>query len=322
MIEINNLTKIYKLNKKQMKESKTTNPLKTAVDDLSLRAVPGEIYGLLGPNGAGKTTTLRCISTIIRPSKGEIYVAGHEVQKEPEQVREKIGFLTGDIKLDPQFSVDYMFDFFGRLHHVPEEKLKARKEELFEYFGIKDFAHKKIKELSTGMGQKAAIAVCLVHDPDIVIFDEPTNGLDVVTARGVTDYLKKLKNDGKLVIISTHIMSEAEKICDRIGVIIDGQKEGWGRSSRKPGHRIWRMHFLNFTGRERERYYDGRNQADLRQGTGARIQGRKDAVFRIYPSGRDHDRGDEPCQQYEYESRAGCGGARACCICGKCSCRI
>ena len=201
MIEINNLTKIYKLNKKQMKESKTTNPLKTAVDDLSLRAVPGEIYGLLGPNGAGKTTTLRCISTIIRPTKGEIYVAGHEVQKEPEQVREKIGFLTGDIKLDPQFSVDYMFDFFGRLHHVPEEKLKARKEELFEYFGIKDFAHKKIKELSTGMGQKAAIAVCLVHDPDIVIFDEPTNGLDVVTARGVTDYLKKLRNEGKLVKI-------------------------------------------------------------------------------------------------------------------------
>lgn len=229
MIEINNLTKIYKLNKKQMKESKTTNPLKTAVDDLSLRAVQGEIYGLLGPNGAGKTTTLRCISTIIRPTKGEIYVAGHEVQKEPEQVREKIGFLTGDIKLDPQFSVDYMFDFFGRLHHVPEEKLKARKEELFEYFGIKDFAHKKIKELSTGMGQKAAIAVCLVHDPDIVIFDEPTNGLDVVTARGVTDYLKKLRNEGKLVIISTHIMSEAEKICDRIGVIIDGQKVAEGR---------------------------------------------------------------------------------------------
>ena len=120
MIEIRNLTKIYKLNKKQMKESKTTNPLKTAVDDLSLRAVPGEIYGLLGPNGAGKTTTLRCISTIIRPTKGEIYVAGHEVQKEPEQVREKIGFLTGDIKLDPQFSVDYMFDFFGKLHHVPQ----------------------------------------------------------------------------------------------------------------------------------------------------------------------------------------------------------
>lgn len=224
MIEIRNLTKTYKLNKKQMKESKTTDPVKVAVNDLSLTARPGEIYGLLGPNGAGKTTTLRCISTIIRPTKGEIYVAGHEVQKEPEKVRQVIGFLTGDIKLDPQFSVDYMFDFFGRLHNVPAEKLKQRKQELFTYFGISDFAHKKIKELSTGMGQKAAIAVSLVHDPDIIIFDEPTNGLDVVTARSVTDYLRKLKREGKLIIISTHIMSEAEKLCDRIGVIIDGKK--------------------------------------------------------------------------------------------------
>lgn len=224
MIEIKNLTKIYRLNKKQMKESKTTNPVKTAVDDLSLTAKPGEIYGLLGPNGAGKTTTLRCISTIIKPTKGEIFVSGHEVQKEPEKVREKIGFLTGDIKLDPQFSVDYLFEFFGRLHKVPAEKIKARKEELFVYFGMKDFAQKKIKELSTGMAQKAAIAVCLVHDPDIIIFDEPTNGLDIVTARSVTDYLKKLRDDGKLIIISTHIMSEAEKLCDRIGMIIDGRK--------------------------------------------------------------------------------------------------
>lgn len=228
MIEIKDLTKIYKLNKKQMKESKTTNSVKTAVDNLSLTAKPGEIYGLLGPNGAGKTTTLRCISTIIKPTKGEIFVSGHEVRKEPEKVREKIGFLTGDIKLDPQFSADYMFDFFGRLHNVPEDKMKQRKEELFTYFGMKDFSHKKIKELSTGMAQKAAIAVCLVHNPDIVIFDEPTNGLDVVTARGVTDYLKKLRDEGKLVIISTHVMSEAEKICDRIGVIIDGKKVAEG----------------------------------------------------------------------------------------------
>jgi sodium transport system ATP-binding protein len=143
MIEIKNLTKTYKLNKKQMKESRTTNPIKTAVNDLTLTARKGEIYGLLGPNGAGKTTTLRCISTIIRPTKGEIYVDGHEVRKEPEKVREKIGFLTGDIKLDPQFSPDYMFDFFGKIHGVKPEKLKERKEELFTYFGIKDFAHKK-----------------------------------------------------------------------------------------------------------------------------------------------------------------------------------
>lgn len=228
MIEIKNLTKVYKLNKKQMAESHTKNPLKTAVDDLSLTAKKGEIYGLLGPNGAGKTTTLRCISTIIRPTKGEIYVDGHEVQKDPEAVRNSIGFLTSDIKLDEQFDVDYMFRFFGKLHKVPEKVLKARREELFTYFGIQEFAHKQIKELSTGMKQKAAIAVSLVHDPDIVIFDEPTNGLDIITARSVTDYLKKLRDEGKLVIISTHIMSEAQKLCDRIGMIIDGRKEAEG----------------------------------------------------------------------------------------------
>jgi len=228
MIEIKNLTKIYKLNKKQMLESKTKNPMKTAVDNLSLDAHEGEIYGLLGPNGAGKTTTLRCIATLIKPTEGEIYVGGHEVQKEPEAVRESIGFLTSDIKLDEQFDVDYMFGFFGRLHNVPQDVLAKRKEELFTYFGIKDFAHKQIKELSTGMKQKAAIAVSLVHNPDIVIFDEPTNGLDIITARSVTDYLRKLRDDGKLVIVSTHIMSEAEKLCDRIGVIIEGNKVAEG----------------------------------------------------------------------------------------------
>ena len=118
------------------------------------------------------------------------------MQEEPEEVRKKIGFLTSDIKLDPQFTTDYLFDFFGRLHNVPEENLKRRKEELFEYFEIKDFAHKQIKELSTGMKQKAAIAVSLVHDPEVVIFDEPTNGLDIITARNVTDFLRKLRDEG------------------------------------------------------------------------------------------------------------------------------
>jgi ABC-type multidrug transport system, ATPase component len=228
VIEIQNLTKIYKLNKKQMEENKTKNPKKVAVNNLSLTAEPGEIYGILGPNGAGKTTTLRCLATLIKPTEGEIYVGGHEVQKDPEKVRKSIGFLTTDIKLDPQFSVDYLFDFFGRLHGVSESQLRDRKEELFTYFEIKDFAHKKIKELSTGMKQKAAIAVSLVHNPEIIIFDEPTNGLDIVTARNVTDYLKMLKEEGKLIVVSTHIMSEAEKLCDRIGIVIGGEKVAEG----------------------------------------------------------------------------------------------
>ena len=144
--------------------------------------------------------------------------------KDPGEVRKRIGFLTNEIKLDAQFTVRYMFDFFGKLHNVPENELDARRSELFSYFGIEGFADKKIEELSTGMKQKAAIAVSLVHNPPIVIFDEPTSGLDIVTARLVTDYLKKLRDEGKLIIISTHIMSEAEKLCDRIGVIIDGHK--------------------------------------------------------------------------------------------------
>ena len=211
-----------------MQENKTKDPVKVAVDDISLAASAGEIYGLLGPNGAGKTTTLRCLATLIKPTKGEIFVNGYEVSADPEAVRASIGFLTSDINLDPQFSPDYMFEFFGKLHKVPVDILKQRKEELFDYFGIKDFAHKSIKELSTGMKQKAAIAVSLVHDPAIVIFDEPTNGLDIVTARNVLDYLKKLRGEGKLVIVSTHIMAEAERLCDRIGIVIGGKKVAEG----------------------------------------------------------------------------------------------
>lgn len=151
-------------------------------------------------------------------------MCGFDTVKNGGEVRKRIGFLTNEIKLDPNFTPDYLFDFFGKLHNVDEKVLAKRKEDLFEYFGITPFRDKKIDELSTGMKQKAAIAVCLVHDPEIVIFDEPTSGLDILTARLVTDYLKNLRDEGKLVIISTHIMSEAEKLCDRIGVIIDGEK--------------------------------------------------------------------------------------------------
>ena len=228
MIQINELTKIYKLTKKQMIEQKTKKDLKRAVDNLSLVAKPGEIYGLLGPNGAGKTTALRCIATLLKPTEGNIVVSGFDTVKESEKVRKKIGFLTNEIKLDPQFSPKYMFEFFGKLHKVDDKLIEERREKLFSYFEITDFQDKKIEELSTGMKQKASIAVSLVHDPEVIIFDEPTNGLDIVTARNVTDYLKLLKEQGKTVIISTHIMTEAEKLCDKIGIIINGSKVSEG----------------------------------------------------------------------------------------------
>lgn len=224
MIEVKDLTKVYKLSKKQMAAQKTKKNMKKAAEDVSLTANEGEIYGLLGPNGAGKTTILRCVATLLKPTAGTINVCGYDVEKNGCEVRDSICFLTNEIKLDPQFSADYLFNFFGHLHGMNDEAIEKRKDELFTYFGIGDFKNKKIDELSTGMKQKASIAVSLVHDPKVVIFDEPTNGLDIVTARSVTDYLKKLRDDGKTVIISTHIMSEAEKLCDRIGIIINGHK--------------------------------------------------------------------------------------------------
>ena len=228
MIEIKGLTKVYRLSKRQMQQMKTKKNIKRAVDGISLTAKEGEIYGLLGPNGAGKTTTLRCVATLLKPTEGFINVCGFDTIKQSEQVRDCIGFLTNEIKLDPQFSPRYMFEFFGKLHGLEAKQIEQRRKELFSYFEIEAFQDKKIEELSTGMKQKAAIAVSLVHDPKVIIFDEPTSGLDIVTARNVTDYLKLLKQHGKLVIISTHIMSEAEKLCDRIGIIINGKKAAEG----------------------------------------------------------------------------------------------
>lgn len=223
MIEINHLSKVFKLSKKQQKELKTKETTKTAVDDLSLMIHDGEIFGLLGTNGAGKTTTLRCMATLLKPTSGNVTVNGFDTVKDSENVRRSIGFLTNEIKLDPQFTPDYMFSFFGKLHGMTQEAIEARKEELFEYFGITEFKFKKIQELSTGMKQKVSIAVSLVHNPEIVIFDEPTTGLDIITARAVIDYLKKLKAEGRTVVMSTHIMSEAQKLCDRIAIIVSGQ---------------------------------------------------------------------------------------------------
>jgi len=223
MIEFKDLTKIYKLNKKQQKQMKISDTTKIAVENLSLTANEGEIFGLLGTNGAGKTTALRCLATLLVPTRGSVSVNGFDTVKDAVSVRENIGFLTNEIKLDPQFSPRYLMGFFGRLHGMNESEVEVRREELFAQFGITEFQDKKIEELSTGMKQKAAIAVSLIHDPKVIIFDEPTNGLDIITARAVTDYLQKLKEQGKTIIMSTHIMSEAEKLCDRIAIIIEGK---------------------------------------------------------------------------------------------------
>lgn len=217
---VNGLRKTFNMSRKQQKLEKTNLKVKVAVNDISFNVHKGEIYGLLGPNGAGKTTTLRMLATLIKPDSGDALVNSYSIVKEADKVRENIGFLTSELKLEDFFTPDYLFDFFARLHHMDEDLIKKRKEELFSKFGINEFREVKVADLSTGMKQKVSIVIAICHNPSIVIFDEPTNGLDVLTAKVVTDYLIDLKNEGKTIILSTHIFSLVEKLCDRVGIII------------------------------------------------------------------------------------------------------
>ncbi|HAQ56323.1 MAG TPA: ABC transporter ATP-binding protein [Acholeplasmatales bacterium] len=223
VVVVDAITKRFRMSKKQQKIERTDEPIKVAVCGLSFTANQGEIYGLLGPNGAGKTTALRCISTLISPDEGDVRIGGASVKNDAETVRGKIGFLTSDLKLEDFFTPDYLFDYFSRLHGVDLVTAARRKAYFFDKFGIGKFAAVKVGELSTGMRQKVQIAIALVHDPEVIVFDEPTNGLDVLTARVVTDYLKELRDAGKTIIVSTHIFSLVERICDRVGIIIDGR---------------------------------------------------------------------------------------------------
>lgn len=222
-LQATGLKKTFTLSAKQRKLEKTNEKKKVAVNGLSFSAYRGEIFGLLGPNGAGKTTALRMIATLIRPDAGDVTVDGVSAVQDPDGVRGRIGFLTSELKLEDFFTPDYLYDFFSELHGVDPAVAAARKKELFAKFGIDAFAGVKVANLSTGMKQKASLVISVAHDPEIIIFDEPTNGLDVLIAKVVTDFLLELKERGKTVIVSTHIFSLVEKICDRVGIIIDGK---------------------------------------------------------------------------------------------------
>jgi sodium transport system ATP-binding protein len=223
ILDVKNLCKTFRLSKKQQQLKKLAKPILTAVDNVSFKSYEGEVFGLLGPNGAGKTTTMRIIATLISPDSGDAVVDGLSIKNHSREVRKKIGFLTNELKLDEFFTPNYLFDFFAELHGISKANAAARKEELFETFGINNFAEVKVGSLSQGMKQKASLAVSIVHDPQIIIFDEPTNGLDVITAKVVTDFLVRLKKNGKSIILSTHIFNLLENLCDRIGIIIDGK---------------------------------------------------------------------------------------------------
>ena len=194
-----------------------------AVDGVSFRCQPGQIYGLLGANGAGKTTTLRMLATILEPTGGTARVAGYDVVTEPEKVRASVGFLSTATALYGRLTARELVEYFGRLHGLDEEALGQRIEEIFARLEMNEFRDRRCDKLSTGMKQKVSIARTLVHDPPVMIFDEPTVGLDVMTARTIVAFIRECRQQGKTVIFSTHVMSEAEKLCDTIGIIHNGR---------------------------------------------------------------------------------------------------
>ncbi len=195
----------------------------TAVDDVSFSVGPGQIYGLLGPNGAGKTTTLRMLATLLKPTAGTIEVNGYSTEKEPGKVRGSIGFLTAQMKLSPNFTPHELVTFYGKLNRMKPDIIKARERFLFSRFKIEEYRDVLIDKLSHGNAQKAAIAVALIHDPKVIVFDEPTSGLDIMTAKSVTDLLFAEKGRQKTLIVSTHYMAVAEKLCDSIGILLNGR---------------------------------------------------------------------------------------------------
>jgi sodium transport system ATP-binding protein len=213
MIEARLLTKVF--------HDKKRGEIRGA-DGVSLRVEPGRIYGLLGANGAGKTTTLRMLATLLKPTSGTALVAGYDVVREPDKVRANVGFLAASTALYARLTAREMITYFGRLNGLDGPALRARVGLLADELDMHDFLDRRCEGLSTGMKQKTSIARTLVHDPQVMIFDEPTVGLDVMTARSIVRFVRECKGRGKTVIYSTHVMSEAEKICDMVGIIHEG----------------------------------------------------------------------------------------------------
>lgn len=201
---------------------------KTAVREVSFEIGEGEIFALLGPNGAGKTTTMRMLSTLLKPTAGSVTINDWDTQKDAKEIKKNIGFLTTEIRLDGQFTPNELADFYGRLYGLDKKTLEENKRKLFDYFDITQIADRRYETFSTGMKQKTSIAICLIHDPKTIIFDEPTNGLDILTQKQVEDFLLLEKQRGKTIVISTHILEVVEALADRVGVIIDGKSVAQG----------------------------------------------------------------------------------------------
>jgi sodium transport system ATP-binding protein len=194
-----------------------------AVDGVSFRCEPGRIYGLLGANGAGKTTTLRMLATILEPTEGNATVAGFDVLTQAEEVRRNVGFLSTATALYGRLTSEEVVRYFGRLHGMDDATISKRADAIFARLEMNDFRDRRCDKLSTGMKQKVSIARTLIHDPSVMIFDEPTLGLDVMAARTIVGFIRECRDQGKTVVFSTHVMSEVEKLCDTIGIIDKGR---------------------------------------------------------------------------------------------------
>ena len=194
-----------------------------AAEGVSFRVQPGQIYGLLGANGAGKTTTLRLLATLLKPTRGEATVGGFDIAREPEKVRAHVGFLAASTALYGRLTAREMVAYFGELHGMTGPAIRARIQQLADDLDMHEFLDRRCDKFSTGMKQKTSIARTLVHDPAVMIFDEPTLGLDVMAARAVVRFVRECRDRGKTVIYSTHVMSEVEKLCDVVGIIHGGR---------------------------------------------------------------------------------------------------
>lgn len=214
MIEAQHLTKVFR--------DRRGGEIR-AVDDVSFRVVPGQIYGLLGANGAGKTTTLRMLATLLRPTSGTASIAGHDVHNAAPHVRANVGFLAASTALYGRLTARELIAYFGRLNGLAPAAIAERTERLATDLDMHGFLDRRCDKLSTGMKQKTSIARTLVHDPAVMIFDEPTLGLDVMAARAIVAFVRECRGRGKTVIYSTHVMSEVEKLCDHVGIIHDGR---------------------------------------------------------------------------------------------------
>ncbi|MEN6458178.1 MAG: ATP-binding cassette domain-containing protein [Thermoguttaceae bacterium] len=193
-----------------------------ALRAISFDARPGQIYGLLGPNGAGKTTALRILSTVLRPTGGHATINGFDVVLQAPDVRRQIGFMSANTAVYDRMTGWEMVGYFGRLHGIPKDELTDRMESLFTRLKMNDTRDVLGAKMSTGMKQKVSIARTLIHDPPVLIFDEATLGLDVLVARALIRTVAELRDQGKCVIFSTHIMREAEKLCDRVAILHRG----------------------------------------------------------------------------------------------------